>query len=87
MTNILISNQKSFDEKLQKIIDWGKENFHVIADFDRTLTKAFVDGKKNTALISIIQEKWYLWTDFIEQSRKKFEKYHPIEIDPNISLE
>lgn len=87
MSRILIPNKKNFETKLQNIIAWWPENFHVITDFDRTLTKAFVDGKKNTALISIIQEKWYLWTDFTEQSRKNFEKYHPIEIDPNISLE
>lgn len=87
MSNILIPNQHSFNEKLQKIIAWWADKFHVIADFDRTLTKAFVDGKQNTSLVSVIQEQWYLGPDFTEQSRKNFDKYHPIEIDPKVSLE
>jgi len=45
MSNIIIPNSQDFNEKLQKIIAWWPEKFHVIADFDRTLTKAFVDGK------------------------------------------
>jgi len=87
MTEILIPNPQDFDQKLKKIITWWPDLFHVIADFDRTLTKAFIDGKQNTSLVSVIQEQWYLWIDFTEQSRKNFDKYHPIEIDPNVSLE
>lgn len=87
MSNILISNQQEFETKFQRIIAWWPQHFHVIADFDRTLTKAFVEGKENTSLVSVIQEEGYLWPDFTEQSRKNFDKYHPIEIDPTISLE
>lgn len=87
MSNILISNQQEFETKFQRIIAWWPQHFHVIADFDRTLTKAFVEGKENTSLVSVIQEQGYLWPDFTEQSRKNFDKYHPIEIDPRVSLE
>lgn len=87
MSNIIIPNPQSFDTKLQNIIAGWPEKFHVIADFDRTLTKAFIDGKENTSLVSVIQEQGYLWTEFTEQSRKNFDKYRPIEIDPNVSLE
>ncbi len=87
MTKILIPNPKFFNEKLQNIIAGWPEKFHVIADFDRTLTKAFINGKENTSLVSVIQEQGYLGLDFTEQSRKNFNTYHPIEIDPNVSLE
>lgn len=87
MSNIIIPNPQNFNEKLQNIIAWWPEKFHVIADFDRTLTKAFVDGKQNTSLVSVIQEQGYLWIEFTEQSKKNFDKYHPIEIDPKVSLE
>ena len=33
-----------------------KEHFHVLADFDRTLTTAFVDGKSVRSLISVLYE-------------------------------
>lgn len=87
MSNILIPNPQDFNEKFQKIIAWWPEKFHVIADFDRTLTNAFVDGKSRPSLVTVMENKWYLWPDFSEKSKKNFEKYHPIEIDPNISLE
>lgn len=85
MTNILISNQKAFDEKLQNIIDWGKEHFHVIADFDRTLTKAFAEGKPTVSLITRLQN-WFFPPEYADESNALFHIYHPIEIDPNIPL-
>ncbi len=87
MSNILIPNPQKLHDTIEKISQAGKDKFHVIADFDRTLTKAFIDGKQNTSLVSVIQEQGYLWPDFTEQSRKNFDKYHPIEIDPRVSLE
>ena len=86
MTNFLISNQKDFTTKLQNIIAWGKENLHVIADFDRTLTKAFVDGESKTSLITRLQN-WFFPPEYAEKSNKIFAKYHPIEINTTISLD
>ena len=55
MKNIIISNKKELETKIKRISGQGKEKFHVIADFDRTLTKAFVNNKQkrnNTRLRS-----------------------------------
>lgn len=87
MTDILIPNQKTFDEKLQRFIAWGPDNFHVIADFDRTLTKAFVDGKPRSSLESILEQEGYLGEEYSQKSLNNFTTYHPIEIDPTVSLE
>ena len=87
MTNILIPNQQDFDAKLQKIIAWGKERFHVIADFDRTLTKAFIDGKPRSSLESILEHEWRLWPEYTAQAKKNFDKYYPLEQDLTIPLE
>jgi len=86
MTNILIPNQQSFDAKLQNIIAWWPEKFHVIADFDRTLTKAFAEGKPTVSLITRLQNGFYP-PEYADKSNAIFNKYHPIEIDPSISLE
>ena len=87
MSNILISNPQEFDAKLQRMIAWGPEHFHVIADFDRTMTKAFVDGKPRSSLESILEHEWRLWSEYTVQAQKNFDKYYPIEQDPTISLE
>ena len=87
MTDIFISNPQDFDAKLQRIITWWPERFHVIADFDRTLTKAFVDGKPRSSLESVLEQEWYLGPEFSREAKKNFEKYYPIEQDPNLPLE
>jgi len=43
MQNIIIPNQENFEQKLSQIQQGGVDNLHILADFDRTLTKAFVN--------------------------------------------
>ncbi|EKD24708.1 MAG: hypothetical protein ACD_80C00167G0006 [uncultured bacterium (gcode 4)] len=87
MSDFFFSNETHFNEVIKNIIADGKEHLHVIADFDRTLTKAFVDGKPRSSLESILEEGWYLWSEYSIQSKKNFDKYYPIEIDPTIPME
>ncbi len=86
MNNILIPNPQDFNEKLQYIIAWWPEHFHVIADFDRTLTKAFAEGKPTVSLITRLQN-WFYPPEYAEKSNAIFHKYHPIEIDSTIPLD
>lgn len=86
-SDIIITNPDKLQATIQKISSQGSKHLYIIADFDRTLTKAFVDGEPKTALISIIQDKWYLGPDFSVKSKENFNKYHPIEIDPSIPFE
>ena len=46
MENVIISNAEKFEEKKKNIFEGGIDKFHVIADFDKTLTYAFSDGNK-----------------------------------------
>ena len=85
--NKIISIEKELKEKIKEIKKQGKEKFHVLADFDRTLTKAFVDGEKTPSVISELRRGDYISKDYAQRAQALFEKYHPIEIDPNIPLE
>ena len=87
MSQILIPNLAHLEDMIEKIIHAGKEDFHVIADFDRTLTKAFVGGKPMSSLESLLEAGWYLGEKYTLQSKENFDKYYPIEIDPNVPLE
>lgn len=87
MKDVLISDKRELEKKIKKISDQGKNKFHVIADFDRTLTKAFVDGQKSPTVIAQIREGKYLTPDYSMRAHKLFDIYHPIEIDSNISYE
>ena len=88
MEKIIISNKKELDEKIEKIFKDGKEKFHVLADFDRTLTKAFIKKKRTNSIISMLRKApgRYLTEDYADRANELFDKYYPIEIDPNLSI-
>jgi 5'-nucleotidase len=83
---ILISNQKEFQIKKDKFISEGSENLHILSDFDRTLTKAFLNGEAMPAIISVLRNENYLSEEYSEKAKALANYYHPIELDPNISF-
>jgi 5'-nucleotidase len=85
--NIIISKKEKFNKKKEEIKKGGFKKLHILSDFDRTLTKSFVEGIKVPSLISILRDYDYLCPEYVRESKELFEKYHPIEKDPNISPE
>ncbi|KPJ54705.1 hypothetical protein AMJ47_03620 [Parcubacteria bacterium DG_72] len=79
MENVLITNQKRFEELKDKFKKAGLEKLHVLADFDKTLTKVFVHGKKIASLISILRDNDYLTPGYPKKSKALYAKYFPIE--------
>jgi 5'-nucleotidase len=86
MENVIISNKKGFEEIRKKIVSGGVQNFHVIADFDGTLTKGFVDKIKCPSIIAELRNGNYLSEKYAVEAHALFDKYHPIEIDPLVSF-
>jgi len=85
--NILITNKEKFEELKDNFKKDGVEKLHVLADFDRTLTKAFVNGENTPSLISVLRDEDYLTPDYPKKAKAFYEKYHAIEISPDISIE
>jgi len=84
--NILISDSEKLEQTKKEFIKGGAEKIHVLADFDRTLTTAFVYGKNLPSLISILRDGNYFTSDYTEKANALYGKYHPIEIDPQVPL-
>ncbi|MBD3282058.1 MAG: hypothetical protein GF387_00370 [Candidatus Portnoybacteria bacterium] len=84
---VLIKNPEKLEKTKEAIKEKGVDKIHVIADFDRTLTHAFKDGEKRPSLISVLRDGDYISQDYSDKAKKLFEKYHPIEVDNNISEE
>jgi HAD superfamily hydrolase (TIGR01544 family) len=79
---IVITNQTKLSEIIQKISADGAGKFHVLADFDRTLTRTFApDGSETPSLISVLRDENYLTPDYPQKAKDLFAKYHAIEID------
>lgn len=87
MREVIIPDPEKLKRIKQAIAEAGLGKLHVLADFDRTLTTAFVDGKSVPSLISILRDGGYLTHGYAERAHALFEKYHPIETDPNIPFE
>lgn len=73
-------------DKTDFILQDGASKLHIITDFDRTLTQAFVDGEYKSSLISVLYTEWYLSDHYQKTAQWYFDHYHPIEIDESIPL-
>lgn len=86
MSEIIIN--KNLEEIKNKIKADGADKFHVLADFDRTLTRAFLDdGQEYPSLISVLRNDSYLTPDYPAKAHALYNHYHAIEIDPKINRE
>ncbi len=68
-------------EKLEKI-KLNKDNFYVIADFDKTITKS-----SPNSTWGVVANAGTLGEEYKKKRNDLYNHYRPIEIDPNISDE
>jgi len=87
MNNIVIKNTSKLEGKKEQFKSDGLDKLHILADFDRTLTKAFVNEKDVPSIISILRDHNYLTPDYPQKAHALYNKYYPIEIDPQVSNE
>lgn len=87
MTDTIISNLAQLESAKSAISIGGAEKFHVLSDFDRTLTKMFVAGEEVPSIISVLRSEGYLTPDYPDKAKELFTHYHAIEIDPKVSHE
>ena len=82
--NIIEVSPNKLAKTKTKLVVNGPKKLHVLADFDRTLTKAYVKGKKVTSLISVLRDHNYLTPEYPAKAKELLNKYHPIELDPQV---
>ncbi len=88
MQNTIFSNEKYTENIIEKIkADWVNK-LHILADFDNTMTKAFSNWQRMPSLVHLLRSvEKQLWENAALEDSELFKKYHPIERDPNISIE
>lgn len=87
MQEIIYQDKTKLEEILEKIKSDWLDNLHILADFDKTMTKAFSAWKKRPSLISVLRSEWYLSEEYSHKAYELYDYYNPIEIDPKIDLE
>jgi 5'-nucleotidase len=87
MQDVIISNKEAYKEKKARMRMDGLKNLFVVSDFDRTLTKAKLKNKKISSMVALLREGNYLSDEYAQKAKNLFKKYHPFEIDMDISFE
>ncbi|XP_069953880.1 cytosolic 5'-nucleotidase 3 isoform X1 [Cherax quadricarinatus] len=85
--HIRIKDMARVDELVTTIVESGFSSLQVIADFDRTLTRVWYNGKECETCHGIMDNSSLMPAFFREDSNKLLAKYYPIEIDPKMSEE
>lgn len=84
MKQYIIPNSDSLEDKVKTMKLWGANKLHILADFDRTLTKAFYEGKPISSIASFLYENWSMSEEYQKEWKALFDHYYPIEIDHTI---
>lgn len=84
-SNIHVKDAPELQQKTNTFRKAGPLSFHVVADFDRTLTSAFIEGKKFLSSYALIREGKYLTAEYPARAHALFDRYHPYEVDQTIS--
>jgi len=84
---IRIKDKVALQQKIDQLKKAGASGLHVITDFDKTITKAFPEGKAFRSVIAILRDEKYLTPDYAARAEKLYETYRPYEIDPQLSEE
>ncbi len=85
--NLITKDNQIVQEKISFFKD-NKNQFHVVADFDGTLTQYFDhNGKSRPSIISLLYNEWILDDDYSKQAQALFDHYVQIEHDTSLSLD
>ncbi|KAI9485684.1 MAG: pyrimidine 5'-nucleotidase [Benjaminiella poitrasii] len=93
ISTVRINNVASTTDKLQKIIQDGRRNFHFISDFDMTMSRHWVRNKKTDALErnssshGIPARSNIMSAEYKKETDRLYNTYYPIEIDRTMSYE
>lgn len=86
-SNFIVINPEKIEIAKHNMVRDGNEKLLILSDFDKTLTKCFVDNKKIDSVISILRDEHYLSADYSSKAQALFDKYHLIEVDQNIEIQ
>lgn len=85
--SIIITNEEKYNAFQKSLIAQGYDSLHIVADFDRTLTPALLNGEVATTSFAKVRKGKVLPQEYEVQADNLFQHYHPIEINPEFPLE
>ncbi|KAK9297978.1 hypothetical protein QLX08_008502 [Tetragonisca angustula] len=87
LKHVHIKDRKHLLRTINTMLKDGSTSLQMVTDFDLTLTKQHVNGKKVLSSFGIFSKCKQLPETYAKESSRLYQKYRPIEIDPNLSVE
>lgn len=85
--HVYIKDENATMNTINIMLRDGPDHLQVVTDFDLTLTKQHVDGKLVLSSFGLFGKCNQLPSSYTNESKRLYQKYRPIEIDPNLALE
>ncbi|XP_029674433.1 7-methylguanosine phosphate-specific 5'-nucleotidase [Formica exsecta] len=86
LKHVHIKDEVILLKTINTILRGGTDNLQVVTDFDLTLTKQHIDGRHMLSSFGMFRKCKQLPQHYSDEAKCLYEKYRPIEIDPNLSL-
>ena len=86
-SNVIIPSPKILQQKIDLMRTAGSQQIHIVSDFDKTLTKAFVKGKNSQSSYALLRDNNYLSPEYVQKARALADYYRPFEINLSLSTE
>ncbi|RYQ92265.1 hypothetical protein Ahy_B09g098454 isoform C [Arachis hypogaea] len=83
-SELLVRDPLLLDNKIAAIRSAGPHKLQVIADFDATLTKFWINGTRGQSSHGLLKQGN---PEYDEKRQRLYEHYHPLEFSPTIGLE
>ncbi|KAM7463771.1 hypothetical protein LguiA_031892 [Lonicera macranthoides] len=80
-SEVVVGDSDSLEKKTAAIRLAGPSKLQVIADFDATLTRYWIDGRRGQSSHGLLQQAN---PEYNVKRQKLFEYYHPLEFNPTI---
>lgn len=84
---VRMKDPEHVEELVCKLIKGGPKKLQVVTDFDHTLSRAHMNGKRCCSTHGVLENSQMITDEYRVQAQKLFEKFYPIEIDPYMSTE
>lgn len=82
---IITGDRQRLDAKIDKLKRDSTQQLVVVSDFDMTLTSFLMpDGSRGMSTHGMLERSGYFGDTFTTRAKEIFNKYYPIEVDPNI---
>ena len=79
--------KKKIDQIVQQMAKDGVEKLHILADFDSTLTRSFVNGIPTPSIGTALRKGNFLTPDYTAKANALYDHYSKIERDPSVPKE